>query len=92
MVGGQTYTQEEGIALWNTYSKNLILGFTQVAALKFSGTANNKDAQLNHAVSTIETWLASQVKLTTASVPEMPTNVATAAGFIGKWIEEHHCN
>ncbi|ANE51498.1 hypothetical protein [Flavisolibacter tropicus] len=92
VVGGKTYTQAEGAAIWNTYSKNLILGFTQVAALKLSGTAYNSDAQLNQAVTTIETWLTSQSKLTATAVPEMPTNVSAAAGFIGDWINTHHCN
>jgi len=92
VVGGKTYTQAEGVAIWNAYSKNLILGFTQVAALKLSGTAYNSDAQLNQAVTTIETWLTSQSKLTATAVPEMPKNVSDAAGFIVDWINTHHCN
>jgi hypothetical protein len=61
-VGGYTYTEAEGRAIWNCSNKGGISdskkGFTQVAALKLSGAYPTSDAAINADVVTVETWLA----------------------------------
>ena len=98
-VGGKTYTEAEGKAIWNASSSQSDgkHGFTQVAALRLSvanGTLTGIPAALQAYVDLIDNFLSSKDKLTPANCGDAMYNdssVATAAGAIGDWIDEHHC-
>lgn len=99
-IGGKTYTEAEGKAIWNANSsqssgKN---GFTQLAALKLSianGDLSAIPVSLQGYADTIENFLATKDKLTPDNCGDAIFNdaaVQTAAGAIGEWINANDCN
>jgi len=98
-VGGFVYTEAEGRAIWNCSNAGGIpdskKGFTQVASLKLSGLypPSTGDASIDADIATIEAWLAGVGKLVACSnLPTGNSAVSAAAGRIGQWINENHCN
>lgn len=93
-VGGFTYTQDQGKAIWNTSNrggmKDSKLGFLQVAAIKLSGTVL-PSASVWQDVAIVETWLATLGKLSASNLPTGNQSVKAAAGRIGDWIDANHC-
>jgi len=100
-IGGQTYTQAQGLAIWNTPNSSGITdatkAFTQLAALRLSGAT---DASLEDAIKAIDDWLASfGVPLTPANLRNQTEDEKTtygdakaAADKISNWIQLHHCD
>jgi len=101
-IGGYTYTNAEGLAIWNASNaggiKDAKKAFTQLAAIKLSGIDANA-AGLTAAVTTIESWLANYgAKLTAANLRNQTANEITlygnakaAADAISAWINANHC-
>ncbi len=98
-IGGYTYTEAEGRAIWNTSNaggiSNSKKAFTQVAAIKLSGV---QDPAVLEKVYIIESWLANIGKLEPGYLPNQTGadislygNAAQAAGWIGDWINTNHC-
>ena len=95
-VGGKTYTQAEGRAIWKSSNQGGISdakkSFHQVAAIKLSGSSVGKCAKVWADVKIIEDWLSTLPKLTPTNHYEFKNKAAAeAAGRIGSWIEKHHC-
>lgn len=97
-VGGITYTEAEGKALWNAAGSSAGLrGMTQVSSLKLSianGTLSGIPAVLQPYVQTIENFLSSKPKLTPDNCGDImydDASVSVAAGAIGDWINGNHC-
>lgn len=98
-LGGKTYTQAEGKAIWNTANKGGLLNakaaFTQAAAIKLSNVKPSATVWAD--VQIIENYLASIAKLNPLSLPantKTGANAAAgaAAGRIGNWINANHCS
>lgn len=100
-VGGHVYTNAEGLAIWNKSNSGGIRhskkAFLQVASLKLSGT-DLTDPAISSYVNTIECWLGSIGKLSPAYLPNQSAasvsvcgNASNAAGSIGQWITNNHC-
>ena len=101
--GGKTYTNAEGLAIWNASNKGGITdakkAFTQLAAIRLS-VVDETDPALSSAIATIDNWFASIPKLS-GTVPYLPNqtaeeitlygNARNAAGIISDWINAHHC-
>jgi hypothetical protein len=102
-LGGKTYTKTEGTNIWNTSNKGGIStakqGFTQYAAIMLSaklyGTEGDIPAELQAKLNVINSYFASKVKMTTSNYNKAPFTedaaVKAAAGYIGNWIDENHC-
>jgi len=99
-VGGHTYTEAEGRAIWNSSNKGgksaAKAGFHQVAAVYLSQRLPNispfTDAELLANVKIVEDYLKELPKLTPINVGSFrDQSVKEAAGFIGDWIEKNHC-
>lgn len=97
-VGGKTYTEAEGRALWNlkgqaASTSDALKAFFQASAIKLSAATISSTASVLADVKIIEDWLATQPKLTSVSIVSIPKNkaVAEAAGRIGNWIDANHC-
>ncbi len=101
-IGGKTYTNAEGLAIWNSSNKGGIedskKAFTQLSAILLSGVDIAADASLTAAVNTIECWLSGQAKLTPDNLPTQPSgsiaicgNAKNAADVISTWINANHC-
>jgi hypothetical protein len=103
-VGGFTYTEAEGRAIWDCSNAGGIRdskkGFTQVVALVLSKAFPTGDAGIDADVMTIQNWLTTKGKLVACTnlpnqtAAEILTfgNVANAAGRIGDWINANHCS
>ena len=98
-LGGKTYTQAEGKAIWNTSNSKGLLNakaaFTQAAAIKLSKVSPNAPVWAD--VQIIENYFASIAKLNPLSLPANTRTGANAAagaaaGRIGNWINNNHCN
>jgi hypothetical protein len=99
-IGGYSYTQAEGVAIWNSSNAGGIgtakKVFLQVAAIKLSGSSVSISATVWAQVQIAENWLATLPKLTPANVKSF-NNAAgaaaakTAADAISSWITENHC-
>lgn len=95
-VAGYSYTESEGRAIYNAMNGNnpaeSRTGFIHIAALKLSGTNYSLDPDLNSAVTTVETWLATRGKLSPTNLPAC-TNVAVknAIIYIDRWIKMYTC-
>lgn len=98
-LGGKTYTQSEGKAIWNTTNKGGLLNakaaFTQAAAIKLSNVSPSASVWAD--VQIIENYLSTINKLSPTSIPSNsktgPNALAgAAAGRIGTWIQNNHCN
>jgi ABC-type uncharacterized transport system auxiliary subunit len=94
-VAGFSYTEAEAKAIWNTSNANGLRdskkGFTQVAAIKLSGTVA-PNASVWADVTIVENWLATLGKLSESNLPTGNADAAAAAGRIGDWITANHCN
>jgi hypothetical protein len=97
-VGGKTYTEAEGRALWDlkgpvASTSDARKAFFQVAAIKLSATTISSNASVWADVKIVEDWLATQPKLTAMSLSQIPKNkaVGEAGGRIGNWIDANHC-
>jgi hypothetical protein len=99
-IGGFTYTEAEGRAIWNCSNAGGIRdskkAFTQVAALKLSNAYPTGNAQIDADVVSIEAYLSGlNQKLVACTF--LPTGTtagalaAQAAGRIGDWINNNHC-
>jgi hypothetical protein len=103
-VGGETYTEAEGRAIFRCSNKGGIRdskkGFTQVAAIVLSDAFPTGDANIDADIMTVQNWLATKSKLIACTyfpnqtAAEIVTfgSVAQAAGRIGDWISLNHCN
>ena len=95
-VAGYSYSEAEGRAIYNTMNGNnpaeSRTGFIHIAALKLSGTNYSIDPDLNSAVTTVETWLATRGKLSPTNLPAC-TNVTVknAIIYIDQWIHMYTC-
>jgi hypothetical protein len=101
-IGGYTYTNAEGLAIWNASNVNGIKdakkAFTQLAAIRLSGV-DETDPELAAAVATIEAWLSIYgAKLTDANLRNQSAaeilaygNAKAAADVISQWINANHC-
>jgi hypothetical protein len=101
-IGGYTYTNAEGLAIWNASNqggiKDAKKAFTQLAAIRLSG-ADEADPELATAVNTIECFLSGLgYKLTAGNLINQSAasklacgNAANAAEAISDWINAHHC-
>lgn len=99
VLGGKTYTQLEGKAIWNTSNSKGLLNakaaFTQAAAIKLSNVSPNASVWAD--VQIIENYFSSISKLNPASLPSnsktgLNAQAGAAAGRIGTWIQKNHCN
>jgi hypothetical protein len=95
-VGGKTYTEAEGRAIWNSSNaggkSDAKQGFTQVAAIKLSAATISSTATVWADVKIVEDWLSSLPKLTPTNVGGYNLKaVGQAAGRIGNWIDANHC-
>lgn len=100
-IGGKTYTQAEGKAIWNYTNKGGLLyvkaAFTQASAIKLSNVSAS--AQIWQDVTLIDNYLTNLPKLTptnlgSATFKNTTSNkyIGEAAGRIGTWISNNHCN
>lgn len=99
-IGGYSYTQAEGVAIWNSSNAGGIgtakKVFLQVAAIKLSGSNVSVSATVWAQVQIAENWLATLPKLTPANVKSFNSapgaaDAKAAADAISAWITEHHC-
>lgn len=99
-VGGYSYTQTEGVAIWNSSNKGGIGAakkvFLQVAAVKLSGSNVSPTATVWAQVQIAENWLATLPKLTAANVKSFNSTTGAsaavaAADSISNWIGYNHC-
>ncbi len=101
-IGGKTYSNAEGLAIWNSSNKGGIKdskkAFTQLAAIRLSGVDIAADASLTAAVTTIECWLGGLDKLSPTNLPNQSNdskatcgNAKNAADAISTWINTYHC-
>lgn len=106
-LGGKHYTQAEGLAIWNTSNgrgglSDAKKSFCQAAAILLSGNSVLPAAIVWEDITTIETWLSTKPKLSAdganGTLKVQPksadnTNILSgaAAGNIGGWIQENHC-
>lgn len=94
-VGGHTYSKAEALAIWNTTNaggiKHSKKAFLQVATIKLSGSTISPSASIWDEVAICETWLASKGKLSPSYLPTGNNAVSAAAGHIGNWINNNHC-
>ncbi|WP_420147778.1 carboxypeptidase-like regulatory domain-containing protein [Spirosoma sp.] len=97
-VGGKSYSQAEGAAIWNTSNSGGIPAskkvFLQVAAIKLSGGSVLPTASVWADVATAEAWLNTLPKLTPTNLKTVGTNAAAvaAADRISAWIALNHCD
>ena len=93
VIGGESYTQAEGLAIWNSSNKGGIKdakkGFLQVAAIKLSGTVLDTDTVWDD-VKIVEDWLK-DIEKVTAETSDKNKAAKKAAGRIGDWIDANHC-
>lgn len=99
-IGGHSYTQAEGVAIWNSSNAGGIgtakKVFLQVAAIKLSGSNVSVTATVWAQVLIAENWLATLPKLTPANVKSFNATAGAAAAkaaadAISAWITENHC-
>lgn len=99
-VGGHTYTQAEGVAIWKSSNAGGIgtakKVFLQVATIKLSGASVLGGASVWPYVQAAENWLATLPKLTPSNVKNFnntagAADARAAADSISSWIEAHHC-
>lgn len=99
IIGGITYLESEGRAIWNTSNQkgkaDAKAAFLQLAAIKLSGV-DISGTEVGNAASIIESYFTGKPKLTPTNVNDesvFPSDkdVKEASGFIGDWIQENHC-
>jgi hypothetical protein len=105
-LGGKHYTQAEAMAIWNASNARGISdakkAFCQAASIKLSGNRVSTTATAMEDMNRIESWLNTIPKLSAdglnGTLKVQPkstenTNIVAgiAAGNIGTWIGENHC-
>jgi hypothetical protein len=102
-IGGHSYDQDEGRAIWNASNKGGIKdakrAFTQLTAIRASGVDETNSA-ISGAITTIENWFLNYgSKLTptnlrnqTALEISLYGNASNAASTLSAWINANHCN
>ncbi len=89
-VGGYTYTQEEGKAIWNTSNEGGMTSskkaFLQVATIYLSGSTVLPTDSVWADVAIAEAYLATLGKLSPTNLPDGNTAGHAAGGRIGDWI------
>lgn len=94
-VAGYSYTKAEAIAIWNTSNAGGIpdskKGFLQVATIYLSGATVYHAASVWTDVAIVEDWLSTLGKLSPTNLPTGNSVVGSAAGRIGDWVDENHC-
>ncbi len=97
-VGGKTYTEAEGKAIWLASPNNSVSkkAFTQAAAIKLSNVTGVPSVAAQVAI--IDAWLGSLPKLSPSYLPNQSSvdaalygKASDASGWIGDWIEDNHC-
>lgn len=85
IIGGLSFTQEEGKAFWppNTPTK---IAFTQFSAIYLSGVTLSLFPELSDAMAVIDDYFANTYPIPANGI------VSNAAGYIGDWIDRNHCN
>ncbi|MFM7667367.1 MAG: hypothetical protein ACKO7D_04180 [Bacteroidota bacterium] len=95
-VGGHNYTEAEAKAIWNTSNQNGLpdskKAFTQVVAIKLSSATIGSSASVWSEVTVAEAYLSSLNKLSPSYLPTGNSAASNAAGTIGNWINNNHCN
>jgi hypothetical protein len=102
-ISGITYSNDEGIAIFNAPLTDAQAAFTQLAAFKISN-AYASDQSVQEAMKTIEKWFSNYggpdtpVKLApgnlrnqSASEIQHYGNAKAASDVISAWINAHHC-
>ena len=95
-VAGFDYTEAEGRAIYNTMnwsaSPESRTAFIHIATLKLSGTNYALDADLQAAVSTIETWLTTKGKISPTNMPTCSNlPVKNSIVYLDRWIKMYTC-
>lgn len=96
-IGGHTYTQAQGKAIWNASNKGGITdakkAFLQFAAIQLSADVQGASipAELSGYVNTINAFLTGKPKLTGNNVVAKSPAALQAAGAISDWIDQNHC-
>jgi len=103
-LGGYEYSKSDGSSIWKAPNKGGIptakQAFTQYAAIMLSaekyGTIGDIPSEVQDALDVIEAYFDGKPKLTSSNYNKtniFPNNAAVkqAAGFIGDWIDENHC-
>jgi len=103
-LGGYQYSKSDGSSIWKAPNKGGIptakKAFTQYAAIMLSaekyGTIGDIPSEVQDALDVIEAYFDGKPKLTSSNYNKtniFPNDAAVkeAAGFIGDWIDEHHC-
>lgn len=99
-VGGHSYTQAEGVAIFKSSNAGGIGAakkvFLQAAAIKLSGSSVSGSATVWAHVQVVDNWLATLPKLTPANVKSFNGSPGAAAALaaadaISAWIEANHC-
>lgn len=95
-VGGHTYSEAEAKAIWNTSNQNGLSdskkAFTQLVAIKLSASTISATASVWGDVAIAEAYLSTLNKLTPSYLPTGDAAASSAAGAIGNWINNNHCN
>jgi hypothetical protein len=94
-VGGHTYTEQEGLALWADYAGGNVSEsayvFFQLVSIELSGNSVGSGASILGDVQTGESWLSSLPKLTPGSSYTGNQAAYDAASNIENWLDEHDC-
>ncbi|MEP6614920.1 MAG: hypothetical protein ABJA57_00005, partial [Ginsengibacter sp.] len=96
-VGGYNYTQEEGLAIWNTSNAGGLpdakKAFLQATAVKLSSSTILPTDPIWADVAIIDNWLSTLPKLTPTNIYDFTNkDAADAAGRIGVWLSDHDCD
>lgn len=95
-VGGHAYTESQAVAIWTAsgrgVNQNTKHALTQVGAILLSGSSVLPNAQVWSDVNMVNAYLATLPKLSPTYLPALPANINQAAGRIGAWISENHCD
>jgi hypothetical protein len=86
VVGGWTFTKEQGKKLFWPANTNTKRAFTQYAAIYLSGTTVSLFPELQANMMLIEDYFANDYPALASKL------VNRAAGFIGDWIDQNQCN
>jgi hypothetical protein len=101
VLGNQTYTRNEGLAIWNTSNKggmkNAKMAFLQASAIRLSMDMGLQQmpSGLSTDLATVETYLNSMPKLSATTIPANSASdsaAGAAAGRLGDWISSNHCD
>lgn len=90
-IGGYTYTQAEGNAIYlNTFQASSY-AFGYIVLIKLSGTVP-PNAPIQADVAVVEAWLATLGKLSPANQQAAPTSVQSSIDALYEYINSRFCN